>query len=239
MTIRNPYATRLLLAGAIVSLFALAGTTFAQPVPFTQKPFTDVPTSHPHYEAIEYLRKNNIVRGYVDPADPTPGDEGTEFKPDRRINRAEFVQLATNPFFLQGEQVNDCVKHHFPGETTFVGFRDVLRDAWYADEVCVAQVKDLVDGYPDGTFRPGAYINFVEVSKILSNVFVLNVATEGTPWYTPYVRKMTELRAVPTSVNALNSLMTRGEMAEMMYRIKTQNTSKSSKTEAQMTNRFE
>ena len=100
-------------------------------------------------------------------------------------------------------------------------------------------MKDLVDGYPDGTFRPGAYINFVEVSKILSNVFVLNVATEGTPWYTPYVRKMTELRAVPTSVNALNSLMTRGEMAEMMYRIKTQNTSKSSKTEAQMTNRFE
>lgn len=235
------YIARVSLAAVLVSAFALAGTAVAAPAPFPAEPFTDVPTSHPNYEAIEYLRTNSIVRGYVDPADPNPGAEGTEFKPDRRINRAEFVQLATNPFFLSGEQLNDCVKMNFPGETETAVFNDVPRDAWFADEVCIAKIKDLVNGYPDGSFKPGAYINFVEVSKIISNLFALNISGNDVSemWYKPYVSKMSELHAIPSSVANLDSPMTRGEMAEMLYRLKAQNTSKSSKTDSQMWNHFE
>lgn len=232
------YPTTMTLSAAVVSLFALVGSALAQPVPFTQDPFEDVPESHPHYEAIEYLRKNNIVRGYAEQGDPTP--ESTTFKPDNRINRAEFVQLATNPFFLSDDQGNDCVAKNFPGESTFVVFTDVMRSVWYAQPVCVANIKDLVNGYPDGTFKPGAYINFVEVAKILANLFVLNTTEEpGENWHEPYVNAMGERNAIPMSIYGLNSMMTRGEMAEMLFRLKTQNTTKSSKTAAQLKNKYE
>ncbi|MBI3331382.1 S-layer homology domain-containing protein [Candidatus Peregrinibacteria bacterium] len=238
MPFAHRYMASLTLSAVLVSMCAFVGSALAQPVPFTKDPFTDVPKTHPYYEAIEYLRKNNIVRGYIDPADPNP--QGATFKPDNRINRAEFVQLATNPFFLSGESMNDCLQEHFPGDSTFVVFTDVFRDVWYADEVCIANIKDLVNGYPDGSFKPGAYINFVEVAKILSNVFVLNTEEEpGENWHWPYVEKMGELHAIPPSVYRLNSMMTRGEMAEMLFRLKAQNTSKPSKTAAQLKNRYE
>ena len=201
----------------------------AEPVPFTQEPFTDIPPNHEHYDAIEYLRKNNIIRGYAD---------GT-FKPNRRINRAELVQLATNPFFFQGEKLNDCIKEHNLEEDRTIFYADVAHDAWYAEEVCIATVKDLVDGYPDGTFKPGRAISFVETAKILANVFVLNVAEESTVWYEPYVRELGKRNAIPRSITTLNGVVTRGEVAEILYRLKTKTQNKSSKTYADLQGRFE
>ncbi len=224
-----PYSRRMAGALALVAFASLIGRAAAEPIPFTQEPFNDIPESHVHYDAIEYLRLNNIVHGYED---------GT-FRADTRINRAEFVQLITNPFFLQGEKMNDCIAENNMQEDNTIFFSDVLRDVWYAEEVCIAKVKDLVDGYPDGTFKPGRNIIFVEGAKIIANTFVLNLREEGEIWYEPYVTKMGELNAIPTSVNSLNGLLTRGEVAEMLYRVKTQNTSKSSKTYANLKGRYE
>ena len=45
--------------------------------------FNDVPSSHPNYEAINYVQAKKIVEGYGD---------GT-FKPDTTINRAELTKI--------------------------------------------------------------------------------------------------------------------------------------------------
>lgn len=227
MTLSSPLLRTFASAVLIVALASFAGRALAQSS-FTEKPFTDISEDHPNYEAIEYLRQNNIIKGYID----------GEFKADRRINRAEFVQLITNPFFLQGEKVNDCLKENSMEGKTRVHFSDVNVDAWYAEEVCIAYVKDLIDGYPDGTFKPGRNISFVEAAKIIANTFVLNVAAEGEMWYEPYVTKMGDMRAIPTTIGTLNSLMTRGEVAEMLFRVKTQNNDKSSHTYASLKGKF-
>ena len=150
---------------ALVSFAAamlVATTAFAQPAPFASKPFSDVPTTHPNYDAIEYLRKYNVLRGYLD---------GT-FRPSTRINRAEIIRLITNPYILSGERVNDCINRTFgPNLPDTIYFPDVKRDAWYAEDVCIATLKHLVNGYPDGTFKPARNIIFVEAAKIILNTF--------------------------------------------------------------------
>lgn len=208
-------------------LLLLAYPAGAQ-TPFAPNPFTDVPTTHANFEAIEYLRINNIVRGYLD---------GT-FRADARINRAEFLQIVTNPFLLSGEQMHDCVATNTSSDATSVFFPDVSMDAWYAEQVCIGHKRGLIDGYPDGKFRSGQTINVAEAAKIIASVFILNVATEAEVWYQPYLEKLGEVRALPVTIDGLSRPLTRGEMAEMLFRLKTQRTNKSTTTCTQLEGRW-
>src|SRR5665213_684554 len=160
---------------AIIGSLLLTGTAFAQDTTFSQKPFTDVPASSPYYQAIEYLRTQNVVKGYID---------GT-YRPDTSINRAEFVNFIVNPLILDTNSMSGCLNANLPDSATTVFFPDVPRDSWYATDVCFAKIKNLINGYPDGTYGPANSINFVEAAKIISNVFSLKVTTEssGEFWY--------------------------------------------------------
>lgn len=198
------------MALGTIALPAFAATTvpFA---PFSQDPFTDVSENHDSFRAIEFLRGQNVLRGYPD---------GT-FKPDNRINRAEFVYLITNPFLLDITNLSDCIRKEELSESPTIYFSDVDREAWYAPSVCHAKDSKLIDGYPDGTFKPGDSINFVEAAKILSNTFALQTIEEdGDRWFDPYVRELSDLRVIPTSIETFGQTVTRGEMAEMLYRLK-------------------
>lgn len=197
-----------------------ASTALAQPAPFAPKPFSDVKESHPSYEAIEYLRERSILRGYPD---------GT-FRPDQRISRAEFTMMMTNPFFLSGEQINNCVLANTTESTNTVFFPDVQADAWYADAVCAAKLRDLVHGYPNGEFLPGHTIILAEAAKMAARVFVINARQEDSTddrWYTAYILALGERNAIPASLKTLTQPVTRAEMAEILYRLKLQITDKS------------
>lgn len=208
------------------ALCALATTTSVSAQLFAPDPFTDVPESSPYYEAVEHLRKNNVLKGYQD---------GT-FRPDARINRAEFVKLIANPYILDTARLNECLNEELDDEDQTVFFPDVRRDSWYAREVCLAKIKKLIDGYPDGTYRPGEYISFVEAAKILGNTFVMQTEPEPNDerWFMPYVNKLSEVRAIPTSIRTFDQTLTRGEMAEMLFRLKTQSTNRPSRTASQI-----
>ncbi|MDD3897240.1 MAG: S-layer homology domain-containing protein [Candidatus Peribacteraceae bacterium] len=205
---------------ALIGSLLFTGTAFAQNTVFSSEPFTDVPANSMDYQAIEYLRTKNVVRGYID---------GT-FKPDTRINRAEFVEFIINPLILDTNDMGDCVRTNISDAATNVFFSDVSKDAWYAENICFAKTKQIIDGYPDGTFRPGAPINFVEAAKIISNVFTLNLANyqAGEFWYRAYVQSLSDLRAIPTSIRNFGQMITRGEMAQIVYRLKVDSTGKSS-----------
>lgn len=205
---RKPILT---ISTSVITLM-LVGTALAQTNYTADKPFSDISMKHANYTAIEYLRQENTVRGYMD---------GT-FRPGERITRAEFLTLITNPFFLDQQNSEECIKVNIGLDAETVFFSDVKADAWFAKAVCVGKTKQVLDGYPDNTFRPGATITAAETMKVISNVLIGLDENDTDPkdWYKVYVKWMAEQNAIPTTVRSLTQPMTRGEVAEMIYRVK-------------------
>jgi len=172
--------------------------------------FTDVPNAHQNAVAINYVHDQAIVGGYPD---------GT-FRPDSPINRAEFTKIIVEAYFQGLAEGSDC-------------FPDVGMD-WFAKYVCYAKVRGFIAGYPDGNFYPAHDINFVEVAKILVNANGFEVTPDPAIWYKPSVEKLAELNAIPTSIASFTQKVTRGEMAEMIYRLKTSVANKPLKTYDQL-----
>jgi murein DD-endopeptidase MepM/ murein hydrolase activator NlpD len=170
--------------------------------------FADVEESHPYYQAIAYLKTQGVIQGYEDDT----------FRPDKAVSRVEALKLL---FAGLGKEVVTGTSIDFP---------DTDSGAWYAPYVATAQRDGVVKGYPDGYFRPGNEVNRVEMIKML--IGVAGVDTDpvviGNPyddvhyleWYAPYAQFVKLANLTPwTSKNLEPSLpMTRGDVAEMIYR---------------------
>lgn len=172
--------------------------------------FSDVPSSHPNYDAIDYLLTEKVIEGYSD---------GT-FRPDNLINRAEFTKIITESYF--------------PGQAVGANCFPDVGTEWFAKYVCFNKFRNFITGYPDGTFRPANEINFVETAKILVNLNGALVTLDPEVWYRPYVQNLAAAGAIPLSINSFDQKITRGEMAEMLYRLKIGLSIKSSKTYQQL-----
>ncbi len=179
--------------------------------------FPDVPSSHPNNDAINFVQEQGIVKGYPD---------GT-FGPGRIINRAEFTKI--------------MVEAELPGQADGFScrdFPDVKDSDWFSPYVCFARAKNIIKGYPDGTFKPANPITFVEMAKIIVATAQASDATidlpATDPWYQAYTLVLEQLRAIPTTVNAFDQKVTRGEVAEVMYRIIAGVTTKDSRTYAEL-----
>lgn len=169
--------------------------------------FSDMENSHVNNDAIEYVRGNGIVSGYPD---------GT-YRPDKTINRVEFTKIIVASRFSDSD-INNCVGSNIPSNWSYVFFPDVEKDTWYAKYICMAKVNNIIQGYPDGLFRPDNDINFAEAAKIIVNTFGYSVST-GQNWYQSFVEKLGEKKAIPTTIADFNKKITRGEMAEIVYRL--------------------
>lgn len=212
---------RSLATAMLMTTMAPAALAQGTSTAFAEKPFTDVPENSTFYEAVEYLRNGNVLTGYPD---------GT-YRPDNRLNRAELAKLIANPFILKNSRVTDCLSENVPEEDTTVFFPDVKRDSWYAASVCATKVGKIIDGYPDGTFKPNRMINVAEAMKMLASTFAFETKSEPTDaWYMPYARALAERNAIPTSIDTFSDPITRGEMAEILFRLKAQRDDKASRS---------
>lgn len=170
--------------------------------------FTDVPDDAPYASATADLQQRNLIQGY---------DDGT-FKPDQTINRAEFVKIIAGAAFdLSSEEADQCMIRNRRGDTLL--FPDVPYDAWYTRPLCIAFERRAIAGYPDGTFAPADDISFIEAAKILVVAYEPTVYPGKPDWYVPYMEKLRDWSAIPPSIVALNQKITRGEMADMTYRV--------------------
>ncbi len=177
--------------------------------------FTDVPSLNINKDAIEYLKTNKVIEGYTD----------NTFKPDNRINRAEFVKIMVATL-IKDPTGSDC-------------FTDVKRE-WFAKYICTAKRLGYIQGYADGTFKPGDYINFAEASKIIDTAMKVKTDTTGTKkeWFAGYVNGLAKKNAIPASVQFFDKDVSRGEMAETIWRLKTNTTDKVSQTYEGLTSAF-
>lgn len=149
--------------------------------------------------AIDYITDAGIVQGY---------DDDT-FRPDNPINRAEFTKILIEAKTGQN-----------PTASAAGCFNDFTVDQWFSSYVCYAKNQGIISGYPDGSFGPANNINMAEASKILVNVFEIElVPGPESTWYSPYIDTLTAEKYIPDSVNYVSQEITRAEMAEMIWRI--------------------
>lgn len=177
---------------------AMPAAMAIRPAEVFDEPFTDIDESHDNYRAVQYLFENNVVEGYSD----------RTYRPDQNLTRAEFLKIVaeTSPLFEPMPKMTDC-------------FED-SKGHWAEDYICNAADKGIIEGYADGTFRPNAEVNFVEAAKMIANSMELELEEmEGGKWYDTYVEALVDKKAIPTSVDAFDKEVSRGEMAEMIWRI--------------------
>ncbi len=215
--------TSLLLLGVLVPASALAA-------PFLgTSSFRDVPDNSPYVEAIEYARDHDIVQGY---------DDGT-FRPDALLNRAEFTKIVVATV-EDATDITECMRNAQPDffySSPFL-FADTPVKAWYLPYLCQAKLQHIIDGYPDGTFRAARFINLAEAAKILSHSFALPetpATDENIPWYVPSIDALAAAHALPTDLENVDSVITRGQMVEMIYRLHAHITDKPSATYESLT----
>jgi hypothetical protein len=114
-------------------------------IPVDRAMFPDVPIGYWAREAIEFLAIKKIITGYPD---------GT-FKPERALTRAELCALLIRAKGFSVVKPKRAI------------FKDVATTHWAAAYIETAANLKLVEGYPDGTFKPNQALTREEAIKIL------------------------------------------------------------------------
>jgi hypothetical protein len=121
------------------------GFSYPPPGPPPTPIFTDVPADHPFYYYIWVAEYNGLVTGYAD---------GT-FRPYNNITRgqtAKVVVLAAEWPLLN------------PAMPTF---SDVPTDNAFYTHIETAYCHEIIQGYADGTFRPGNPATRGQIAKVV------------------------------------------------------------------------
>ena len=122
-----------------------------------QNPFNDTDLDSLDGIAAAELYRRAVIGGYSDGG----------FKGDKLVNRAEGAKFLLLARFgvVKDVQGNG-------------GFPDVLDDQWYGKYVVTAANKGIIEGYPNGLFKPGNQIKTAEFLKMLTKTFDIE---EGLP----------------------------------------------------------
>jgi len=191
----------------MISLFAGVPVTLAAT-------FSDVPSGHPYYSAIESLKNLGVVKGYND---------GT-FRPQQSVNRAEALKMVLLTANIPVE----------PGLYQ-TGFPDVKLGDWFSGYVFEGQNAGIVNGNPDGTFAPQRRVNKAEFLKMTVQAFQIDLSSYKTvqfalsrdivnvsEWYVPYFNYAKSTGIVsPTLENNLEpgKYLSRAECSEILYKM--------------------
>ena len=163
--------------------------------------YVDAPFPTDEAAGISVLTRLGAVEGNPD---------GT-FRPNRTLNRAEFVKivLLSHPrgpsWVEQWRSERGC-------------FPDVRAADWFAPYVCIAKERGIIGGYPDGWFRPEQPVNYAEALKILVLLYEYELPQFFAPteWFEQYV-VAADTMGTTLEVNIAHPalLLTRGNMARL------------------------
>ncbi|MGG1517692.1 S-layer homology domain-containing protein [Paenibacillus oryzisoli] len=119
--------------------------------------FLDVSVTHWASQAIGIAKQHGLMQGISD----------NVFAPDQTITREEMSMLLTRALKLSS-----------PGIAAASKFKDVPAGSWSTEAIAAMSSKGLVDGFADGTFRPGAPLTRAEMAALLSRAQALFAAAK-------------------------------------------------------------
>lgn len=127
-------------------------------------------------QVVQRLNAIGLVQGYPD------GTWGL----DRQITRAEFAAIVVRALGM--ENASNSAK----GATRF---SDVPADHWASGYINLATGNGIIKGYPDGTFKPDANVNYAEAVTMLVRALGYEpaVAASAGAWPNNYLSKGGEL----------------------------------------------
>jgi len=191
----------------IITVFLTAGVytasillTAGSVLDFTDRSttYTDTPFAERDRAAINVLTNLGVIGGNPDGS----------FRPQRRLNRAEFVKVA-------------LLSH--PSASSFVWgpitcFPDTLHQDWFSPYICAAKENGIVEGYGDGFFRPAQPVTYAEAIKILSVLYAYHIEQSHTAadmWYARYVDEAESRGVLLYESLPYDNALTRGQMARL------------------------
>ncbi|MDO5714669.1 MAG: Ig-like domain-containing protein [Tissierellia bacterium] len=103
--------------------------------------------------SVSYLTQQGYMKGFPDQT----------FKPNKKMTRGEFASMLA-PYFKDFEKKPD--------------FKDTEKH-WAKFAIRKVYGNGVIDGYPDGTFKPDAYLTRAEATKMLNHVFKRSTQLES------------------------------------------------------------
>lgn len=116
--------------------------------------FSDI-SGHWANEAVAKWQARGIVQG----------SGNGKFEPNRELTRSEWVALVNRTFQLQKQ-----------GDASF---SDVNSDDWFEGDVLAAEASGYIQGFEDGTFKPGAPLTREQAAVTLTKLLKLQGGNPG------------------------------------------------------------
>ncbi|MGG0643263.1 S-layer homology domain-containing protein [Sporosarcina gallistercoris] len=117
--------------------------------------FPDVPKSSRFHDEIQYLVSKKVISGYTD---------GT-FAPKKEVTRAEAAIFIGRLLKLDGTK-------------RVTKFKDVGKNSSASGYIASAVKEGIINGYPDGTFKPDALISRGDMAAIVDRTFDLQFTSQ-------------------------------------------------------------
>lgn len=143
------------------------------------------------------LKSLGILKGYSDGS----------LKLERPIRRSEIATIAVRMLNPNNDKVKGKIKN----------FNDLPRNHWAYNTVSDAYNLGVINGYPDGSFKPNNNISYAEVVTIMVNCLLDGKKLKGE-WPKNYIEKAKEMEILPADDDREGSkIINRGEMAQIVW----------------------
>ena len=159
--------------------------------------FSDVAQDNAHYDAIYNLVNRGVINGYED---------GT-FKPDDTITRAEFAKI------IMVSELGDANI----SSSLVANFSDT-QGHWANRYIAAAVNAGIINGYPEGTFKPDNTVTYAEAVKMVVCALGYGPVIDTTldPWYTDYIKRASSIGATKNAVAVADNGAMRGLVAQLI-----------------------
>lgn len=170
------------------------------------KSFSDLTPANVHYDNVMNLVERGVITGYPD---------GT-FKPNQSISRAHAAKIIAKALDLDTKNVKNP------------NFKDIPTNYAYYGEIAALANAGIINGYPDGTFKPNATLTRGQMAKIIARAFELTGNANNLPFkdianseYKEYIAALYANKVTtgttPTTYSPVNPV-TRGQLASFVVR---------------------
>lgn len=177
---------------SFVCAFVLLCTTCANAA------FSDVDTQSDVGNAILQLSNLGIINGFGN----------NLFLPDETLTRAQFAKIAV---YMLGEQKNAA------SYGTQTVFSDVSQSHWASEYVNYIAEREIINGYPDGSFGAEDTINYAQALTILIRLLGYGGEDVAYKWPDGYINMAASLGITKNMRFDKYESLTRGNAAYLVY----------------------